>query len=142
MTHPVKCEASEAGPKGRAKTSPPRYHCTSCLDGSHVCSVMIPLDWPGATPGSRCACRRCCDQRYATRVVDTGKTVRPLVAPAPTGRRRGRPISKWTDEKLAELLQLQAQGLSSPQIAERVGSSSDVVRHYIKRAREKGLVAA
>jgi DNA-binding CsgD family transcriptional regulator len=50
-------------------------------------------------------------------------------------------VSKWTDDKLAELVRLQAQGLTSIQIGELVGARPDVVRHYIKRAREKGVAA-
>lgn len=122
--------------------SPPRYHCTSCLDGRHVCAVMIPADWPGATATSRCVCRRCCDKRYATRVVAGGHTVKPLVTPERTGRHPGRPVTKWTDDKLRELVALRAKGLTSREVAERVGAGHDVVRSMLVKAKRKGLAAA
>lgn len=105
-----------------------KYHCTSCLDGMHACSLYVPLEWPGVTSSSRCVCRRCGVTKLATAPVRSEASPRP--------RHPGRP-SRWTPDKIEELVELTGQGLSSREVAERVGARADTVRHYLMVARRR-----
>lgn len=122
----------------------PRYHCLSCLDGSHrTCSIIVPSEWEGVTTSTRCACRRCSSkpEPYGIDVV-VPKPVRVTVPEPRLQRRCGRPVSRWTEDKVDELVRLQAEGLTSRQIGERVGSTAETVRQLLMKARRAAAAVA
>ena len=58
--------------------------------------------------------------------------------PEPEARRRGRPL----DETTAEMIRLRGEGLSQGQIAIQLGLTTNAVKLRLKRARERGELAA
>lgn len=122
-------------------TNPARYHCISCLNGEHVCSVLIPAHWPGATPASRCVCKRCSTPNRAPDVAPV-KPATPVITRTKHPGRTGAPVTVWTADRIQELVELKAQGLTSREIGERVGAKPDIVRHYLQKARRAVAAAA
>lgn len=125
-------------------------HCQSCLDGNHLsCCIYTPAAWEGGGGRCVCACRKRVNssltekERISTgeKVPGVRKPVAKTRAPRVVRERIAPGATKWTDDRLRQLVQLKAQGLTSRQIGVEVGAHMDIVRTYLSRAAKKGITA-
>lgn len=131
------------------ETKTAELHCERCLQGAHrLCGIYTPSKWEGG--GGRCVCK--CVARNDSRLTNVeraNESARANAVPVARTRTPKPPKTfnhdsvnptKWTDQRILQLCSLSAEGLTSRQIAARLGDvSMDTVRTYLSVAKKKGL---
>lgn len=122
-------------------TEPAKLHCARCLQGQHsLCRIYTPAEWEGG--GGRCVCK--CAVRNDTRLTNVERKCEAIREKAPRkprgGGNKGTTCpTKWSDDRLRELVRLSATGMTSRQVGVEVGAHMDIVRTYLAVARKKGI---